>query len=389
MIITAGAVLTGTSTLGPGWVEVDGGRIVALGSGASPRPADPARGDMGLGDATLAPGFVDMHVHGGGGGSFPEATSAAVERSVAVHRLHGTTGMVASLVSARPDALLRQVRALAEEVEAERLLGLHLEGPWLSPRRAGAHEATALRAPEPAEIEALLRAGRGTIRMVTIAPELPGATEAIRRLVDAGVVVAVGHTEATYEEARAAVEAGATVATHLFNAMRGLHHREPGPVVALLEDPRVTIELVTDGVHLHRSIHPLVTGLVGAERVALVTDATAAAGMGDGAYRLGSLDVDVVDGVARVAGTETIAGGTATMARVLARAAGHATRTPEAALLTAIRQVTVNPLRALGLPAPGLAPGAPADLVVLSPELEVHGVMRQGAWLRRPDGTTP
>jgi N-acetylglucosamine-6-phosphate deacetylase len=379
VIITAGTVLTGASSLGAGWVELEAGRVVAAGSGAPARPAD-----LDLGDAVITPGLVDMHVHGGGGGAFFEASDEAVAASLALHRRHGTTSTMASLVSDHHEVLLGQVRALAGHVERGDLLGIHLEGPWLSPHRGGAHDPAALRSPDPGEVEALLAAGRGTIRMVTLAPELPGATEAIRRIVGAGAVAAIGHTEATYEQARAAIDAGATVATHLFNAMRPVHHREPGPVVAALEDPRVTVELVTDGVHLHPALHRLVTADVGADRVALVTDAMAAAGMADGSYRLGSLAVDVVDQVARVHGTQTIAGSTATMARLVAQAVGHASGDRATALLTVVRQVTLNPLRALGLPAPGLTPGALADLVVLSTGLDVVGVMRHGAWLHAP-----
>lgn len=383
MIVSAGSVLTGTASLGAGWVEVVGDRVVDLGSGPAPRPVD-----LDLPGATVAPGFVDMHVHGGGGGAFPEATASAVASTVTLHRRHGTTAMMASLVSEHPATLLHQVTALADHVESGELLGIHLEGPWLSPERGGAHESSALRAPGLDEVEALLAAARGTIRMVTIAPELPGAMEAIRRLADAGVVVAIGHTDATYDQARAALDAGATVATHLFNAMRPVHHREPGPVVAALEDPRVTVELITDGVHLHPALHRFVLAEVGVDRVALVTDAMAAAGMADGAYTLGSLTVEVVGGVARLAGRDTIAGSTATMALLVAQAVRHSRGDRDEAVLTAVRQVTVNPLRALGLPAPGLAEGAPADLVVLSADLDVVGVMRQGTWLRRPDSAT-
>lgn len=379
MLLSAGTVLTGASTLGAGWVEIESGRIVGVGSGAPARPAD-----LDLGEAIVAPGFVDMHVHGGGGGAFFEATDEAVAATLALHRRHGTTAMMASLVSDQPEALVRQVRVMADHVEAGDLLGIHLEGPWLAARRCGAHEPTALRDPDPVEIQALLGAGRGAVRMVTLAPELPGAIEAVRRIVDAGAVAAIGHTDATYEQARAAIDAGATVATHLFNAMRPVHHREPGPVVAALEDPRVTVELIIDGVHLHPALHRLVTADVGVDRVALVTDAMAAAGMVDGAYRLGSLAVEVNDGVAHVAGTDTIAGSTATMATMARLAVAHAADDRDEALLTVIRQMCLNPLRALGLPAPGLVPDAPADLVVLTTDLEVHAVMRRGTWALPP-----
>jgi N-acetylglucosamine-6-phosphate deacetylase len=382
MILTAGTVLTGASSLGAGWVEVEAGGVTAVGAGFPPRPAD-----LDLGEVVITPGFVDMHVHGGGGAAFFEATDAAVAASLALHRRHGTTTMMASLVSAHPAELLGQVRRLVEPVESGHLLGIHLEGPWLAPSRGGAHQPDALRSPDREEVERLLTAGRGAVRMVTIAPELPGATEAIRLIVDAGAVAAIGHTDATYEQTRAAIDAGATVATHLFNAMRPVHHREPGPVVAVLEDSRVTVELITDGVHLHPSLHRVVTAAVGPDRVALVTDATAAAGMADGAYRLGSQWVEVLDGVARLAGTDTIAGSTATMEGVVAQAVGHASGDRDRALLTAVRQACLNPLRALRLPSPGLSSGAAADLVVLNPDLEVTGVMRRGAWLRRPPTT--
>lgn len=379
MLITADTIATGAELLRPGWLEIVDGRVHAVGAGAPPRPADHA-----LGAVTVVPGFVDMHVHGGGGGAFPEATVAASKAAVELHRRHGSTTMIASLVTARPAELLRQVDVLAEQVQDGLVAGVHLEGPWLSEHRCGAHELGALRDPAAGELDRVLQAGRGAIRMVTLAPERAGGLAAVRRVVDAGAVAAVGHTDATYAQARAAVDAGATVATHLFNAMRPVHHREPGPVLALLEDPRVTVELITDGVHLHPALYRDVTGNVGPDRVALVTDAMAAAGMADGSYRLGSLAVDVAGGVARVAGTDTIAGSTATMDHVFRYAVTHSGRPRDEALLTAVRQSSVNPARAIGLPDPTLAPGAAADLVVLDDALTVTGVLYRGAWAVRP-----
>jgi N-acetylglucosamine-6-phosphate deacetylase len=221
--------------------------------------------------------------------------------------------------------------------------------------------------------------------MVTLAPERDGAVAAIGQIADAGVVSAVGHTEATYEQTRAAIEAGATVGTHLFNAMRPIDRREPGPVVALLEDDRVTVELITDGVHVDPAIYRHATHSAGPDRVSLITDAMAAAGMADGEYWLGQLAVDVVDGVARVAGAETIAGGTATMDRVFRFAVTHSGLPRDEALMQAVRQASINPARALGLPCPALVPGAAADLVVLDGELAVTGVLRQGSWVVEPD----
>ncbi|WP_111767246.1 N-acetylglucosamine-6-phosphate deacetylase [Nakamurella deserti] len=377
MLITAATVVTGTGLSRPGWLEAADGRVIAVGAGAPPRPAD-----LDLGSVTVVPGFVDMHVHGGGGGAFPEATAAASRAAVELHRRHGTTSMVASLVTAAPDTLLRQVAVLADQVGDGDLVGLHLEGPWLSPRRCGAHEVGALRDPDAAELDRVLAAGRGTIRMVTLAPERRGGTAAIRRLVDAGVVAAVGHTDASYDQVRDAIAAGATVGTHLFNAMRPVHHREPGPVLALLEDPRVTVELINDGVHLHPALYREVTRAAGADRTALVTDAMAAAGMSDGDYVLGPLPVTVTDGVARVVGTDTIAGSTATMDGVFRGAVTHCGRPLDEALLLAVRQTSTTPARALGLSGAGLAVGGPADLVVLDDGLAVTGVFRRGVRVR-------
>ena len=375
MLLTAGAVLTGLELLRPGWIESTDGVITAVGAGSSPRPSD-----RDLPTMTLVPGFVDTHVHGGGGGSF-SAGADQTATAVALHRRHGTTTLVASLVSEAPDDLLRQVRDLADLVRAGLLAGIHLEGPWLAAQRCGAHDPALLRDPEPGELSRVLDAGDRTIRMVTLAPERSGGIEAIRRIVDAGVVAAIGHTEATYAQTCAAIEAGATVGTHLFNAMRPIHHREPGPVVALLEDPRVTVEVIADGVHVDAALYRHVTTSAGAGRVSLVTDAMAAAGMDDGAYRIGPLAVDVTGGVAHLAGTDTIAGSTATMDTLFRFAVTHSRLPRDEALRLAVLQSSVNPARALGLPSPALQPGAGADLVVLDANLEVHAVLCDGGWI--------
>ncbi|WP_139360627.1 N-acetylglucosamine-6-phosphate deacetylase [Mycobacterium sp. D16R24] len=285
------------------------------------------------------PGYFDMHVHGGGGASFgddPEANRVAAEW----HQSHGTDGMLASLVTLAPDELLSAVRVLAGIAGADGIAGIHLEGPWLSPRYAGAHDPRLLRTPNLAELERLLDAGAGHIRMVTIAPELAGAIPAIELLVARGVVAAVGHTDATYEQTLQAISSGATVATHLFNAMRPIHHREPGPIPALLESPEVTIELIADGVHIHPAIYRMVLATVGPDRIALVTDAMCAAGMPDGAYQLGQLPVTVACGEARLS-DGTIAGSTASMADL------HRFAVTQAGSAVATLQTSVNPRRAV------------------------------------------
>lgn len=367
-LIAAGTMVLDGWVRRPGWLQTDGPRIVACGAGSPPRPADNA-----FPDGTVVPGFVDMHVHGGGGASYTDGDG--IGGAADFHLRHGTTTTLASLVTASPQDLLAGVRALAEATRHGTVAGIHLEGPWLSRARCGAHDPAHLRAPDPAEIDAVLAAGDGAIRMVTLAPELPGSDDAIRRFRDAGVVVAVGHTDATYEQAEHAIALGATVGTHLFNAMRPLQHREPGPALALLRHTDVTVELIADGVHVHPAVVDAVLAAAGPDRVAVVTDAIAAAGRGDGAFRLGAVAVDVVSGVARVRGTSTIAGSTATMDRLFRNVNAGAGLT--AAALT----TSESPARALGLERVGrLCTGYDANLVVLDADLRVTAVMAAGRW---------
>ncbi len=318
-----------------------------------------------------------MHVHGGGGASYTDGDADQVAAASAFHRTHGTTTSVASTVSASPSELAEIVGRLAPLVRAGVIAGIHLEGPWIAHSRCGAHAPDRLRSPDLAEIDRLLEIAGGTISMVTMAPELPGALDAITRLVAAGVRVAVGHTDATFDQTRAALDAGATVATHLFNAMAPLGHREPGPILALVSDPRVVVELIGDGVHLHQALVAQVQQRVGADRAALVTDAMVAAGMSDGDYVLGSLEVYVRDGVARLRSTDAIAGSTATMDVLFARTVTGLRAAPEpmsddAALLAASTMCSRTPARVLGRDDVGvLAAGSRADFVVLDADLRV------------------
>lgn len=373
MLLTADTLLTGGELVRPGWIDVVGRTIRAVGAGEPPGPVDHRL-------TVVVPGFVDTHLHGGGGANFSAASAAETATAVALHRRHGTTTLIASLVTATPDELLHQITSLAADMRAGMLAGIHLEGPWLSEHRCGAHQPDLMRDPDPAEIDRVLAAADGAIAMVTLAPERDGALAAVGQFVGAGAVVAVGHTEATYVQAVAAIDAGATVGTHLFNAMRPIDRREPGPAIALLEDARVTVELITDGVHIDPAIYRHVTRSAGPHRVSLITDAMAATGMSDGRYGLGPLGVDVVHGVARVAGTDTIAGSTATMDRVFRFAVQHSGLARDEALLQAVAQSSTNPARALGLPT-GIRAGASADLVALDDDLAVAAVLYRGTWV--------
>ena len=375
-LISAGAIALDGRICRPGWLQTSGRRILDCGIGIPPAPAD-----SDWADAVVVPGFVDMHVHGGGGASYTDGSPADIERAAAFHRGHGTTSTLASLVTAAPADLLTGLRALVESTHLGIVAGIHLEGPWLSPAHCGAHDRTQLRDPDRAEIDAVLAAGDGAIRMVTLAPERPRTAAATARFLDAGVIVAVGHTDATYEQTRQAITAGVTVGTHLFNAMRPLHHREPGPALALLQDPQVTVELIADGVHVHPELVSAVIDGVGPDRIALVTDATAAAGLGDGTFRLGPVQIDVVSGVACVHGTSTIAGSTASMDQLF-RAVAGSWADCDAALSAAVQMTSATPARVLGLDHVGnLRPGCDANLVVLDRGLQVVRVMANGEWL--------
>jgi N-acetylglucosamine-6-phosphate deacetylase len=378
-LIAAGTVVAGDTVHRPGWVEVDGERIVGVGGGMPSLPPDTT-----FPDASVVPGFVDIHVHGGGGGSFTSGDPEQAVQAMRFHRGHGTTTMLASLVSAPPAELLRSVTALVDLVDDGVLAGIHLEGPYLSAAKCGAHDPAALRDPDADEIDRLLRAGRGTIRMVTLAPERPGGLAAVGQLADAGVTIAVGHTDADYQTTRDAIEAGARVATHLFNAMPPVHHRDPGPVLALLEDLRVVLELIADGTHLHPALVRHVLSAAGVGRVALVTDAMSAAGMADGSYQLGSLDVEVAEGTARLT-DGTIAGSTTTTSALFATAlqalAGSAEPLAGASVMTASTPATAVGLHEVGV----LQPGNMADLAVLDAAGPVVAVMRHGRWVSPSD----
>jgi N-acetylglucosamine-6-phosphate deacetylase len=407
-IVAAGHVVTPSGWLAPGWLRVAGGRIAAVGEGEPPGPAT-HRARWAL------PGFIDMHVHGGGGASFTEGGPDDVRRAAAFHRAHGTTRLLASLVTAPVDELERRVAMLADLADEGVIDGIHLEGPFLSAARCGAQNPRHLTAPDVAAFRKLHLAARGWLKMITIAPELPGALDVIRAAAGAGVIAAAGHTDASAEVTAAAVAAGVSHATHLFNGMRPLAHRDPGPAGALL-DSQVTCEVVADGTHLHDTVIRLAARAAGPGNLVLITDAMAAAGMPDGTYRLGGLAVTVTAGVARLtpaspapasaipvpaAPTDpaatpvtippltpatlaaapgnalgAIAGSTATMDQVVRNAiTAVGLRVPDVAAAA-----STTPARRLGLSAEtgALAPGLSADLVLLDGDFRLTTVIKSG-----------
>ncbi|MGW4885185.1 N-acetylglucosamine-6-phosphate deacetylase [Streptomyces sp. CL12] len=372
-VLTGANVVLPTGTVKNGTVAIDGTRI----TGAP--PADAAVLDVS--GHWLVPGFVDLHNHGGGGASF-SGTAEQILTAIRTHRAHGTTTLVASTVTDEMDLLVRQAGLLSELAEQGDIAGIHFEGPFISPCRKGAHSEALLRHPEPAEVRKLIDAARGQARMLTLAAELPGGIDSVRLLAEHGVIAAIGHTDATYEQTVDAIEAGATVATHLFNAMPALGHRTPGPVAALLEDERVTVELINDGTHLHPAALELAFHHAGADRVAFITDAMDAAGIGDGRYMLGPLEVEVSEGVARLVEGGSIAGSTLTLDRAFKRAV-TVDRLPVEA---AVQALSANPARLLGLSdrVGSLEPGKDADLVLLDADFDVRGVMRHGEWVVAP-----
>ncbi|NJQ05716.1 N-acetylglucosamine-6-phosphate deacetylase [Streptomyces lonarensis] len=377
---TQRTVLSGARVVLPSGVVEDGRVAVADGRIVTGHPEERPTHD--LAGHWVVPGFVDMHVHGGGGASFSAGTVEEARTVIDTHRAHGTTTMVASTVTGALDDLARQAGSLSELVEDGELAGLHFEGPFISSHRCGAHQPSLLRDPDPADVRKLVEAARGTAAMVTLAPELPGGLESVALLRELGVLAAVGHTDGDYDVVRRAVDAGASVATHLFNAMPPLAHRAPGPVAALLEDERVTVELIDDGTHLHPAALRLAFHRAGPDRVAFITDAMGAAGMGDGRYPLGPLEVDVTDGVARLVEGGAIAGSTLTLDRALRRAV----TVDGIPVADAVRALAATPARMLGIDdrVGSVEVGKDADLVVLDEGFEVVGVMRKGRWLREP-----
>ncbi|HXM93354.1 MAG TPA: N-acetylglucosamine-6-phosphate deacetylase [Candidatus Dormibacteraeota bacterium] len=333
-------------------------------------------------DKTAVPGFVDVHIHGAGGHDVMEASKDAMHAVTTTVARHGTTSIVATTVTASPEQTCQSVAGIAnyiarqhetEEPRAE-VLGIHFEGPFLSETRRGVHPLEWLKPPSVDLLEKFLNAAAGNARILTIAPELPGAMPCIDAARRAGIVVALGHTDATYEQARAAIAHGAQHAVHVYNAMRPFSHRDSGVIGAVLTSPEVTAELIADGVHVEEAAMRLLLQAKGAGCMILVSDGISATGMPDGKYILGTFEVTVSGGVCRNAEGK-LAGSTLTLDRALRNIVGLGVP-----LVDAVQMLTVNPARLLGLEFKkgSLRVGADADVVLLDENLQMGGVWVRG-----------
>jgi N-acetylglucosamine-6-phosphate deacetylase len=339
---------------------------------------------------TVVPGFIDVHVHGAGGHDMMEGTDEALDAVTRAVARHGTTSLLATTVTASPEHTCGAVSGIARWIKSSRrspppegeppgaqILGIHFEGPFISPARRGVHPLEWIASPSPDLLQRFTTAAAGTGRIITLAPELPGAAQLVETARDSGLIISLGHSDATYAEAMTAIRAGARHAAHVFNAMRPFGHREAGIVGAVLTAPSVTAELIADNIHVDAPALRLVLAAKGPSGVILVSDGTSATGMPDGAYRLGTFEVNVAGGVCRNAEGK-LAGSTLTLDRALRNIIAL-----DVKISDAVSMLTENPARLLGLTGRKgrLAPGADADLVLMDSRFDVAGVMARGAGL--------
>jgi N-acetylglucosamine-6-phosphate deacetylase len=371
-------------------ITIDGAHILAVGdSSEAPGAVIDATGML------VMPGFIDVHTHGGGGYNLHTLDAGEIQAYARWAPETGVTSFLIGVVGVPGGLPEAQLRAAAQAIDTRapgaEALGIHLEGPYLSPQRRGAHMPTWLRLPDVAEIERVLELARGHLRLITLAPELPGASAVIRKLVHAGVTVSVGHTDATYEQTQEAIDLGITHATHCCNAMRPLHHRHPGPLGAIAQAPQVYGELIADGLHVHPAMMDILVKSLGSQRTIVVTDALSAAGTPDGPFTFAGQPARVIHGVARLA-DGTITGSVLTMDRALR----NIVQMLGLSLQEAVRMMTVNPAQAAR--ASGrkgrLQAGYDADLAIFDSALTLQATICRGqvafasdAWRERLSAT--
>jgi len=383
LVLHANRALTPHREILNATVVIEDGRIATVGAREEVSPPAHAR-VMNFPAMTLVPGFVDVHIHGAGGHDVMEGDGAALTTVARTVARFGTTSLVATTVTASLDSTCRATEAMARYIKAQQgtaiekptgeILGIHFEGPFLSSARRGVQPAQWIAPPSRDAFRKMLDAASGCARILTLAPEVPGALELVDAARAAGLVVGMGHTDATYDQARAAIQRGACHAVHVFNAMRPFSHRETGVIGAVLTSPEVTAEVIADGVHVDAAAIRLLLAAKGSDRVVLISDGTAATGMPDGKYQLGPLEVTVAGGVCRDSDGH-LAGSTLTLDRALRNIVALGVPMQEA-----VKMLTWNPARLLGLEKRKgvLAPGADADLVLLDPNLNVAGVITRG-----------
>jgi N-acetylglucosamine-6-phosphate deacetylase len=374
-LLRAARVITPDDDISPGWVLLRDGSIEGVGDGP---PPDTDAETLDLGDQTLVPGFVDIHVHGGGGFSLLDGDREAVQSYARWVANRGVTSFLATVCSSAPAEaipVLESLALLAGHSTGSELLGANLEGPFVASRRLGALPPSWANPPDPALLDRLIAAARGNLRLITIAPELPAASALISQAVSAGVKVSIGHTDATFDEAAQAFRAGAAHVTHALNAMRPFHQRDPAVIGAALEAPGVTIEVVADGVHLHPATVRLLLQAFGPDRVALVTDAVTPAGLERGTFRIGQEKAVMRNGrITLLDGT--IAGSAATMDQLVR----NVVQWKCATLPEAVRMASTVPGSVAGASRKGrIAPGYDADLVALTPTLAVAATWLRGS----------
>jgi N-acetylglucosamine-6-phosphate deacetylase len=383
-LVSDAQVVTGGEVVRDGWVLIEDGVIRDVGDGARRLP--PSDVNTSASGAYVLPGFIDIHVHGGGGGSFG-ADLESTQRAVQFHLWEGTTALLAGISTCPPSTLLeivQQLGALPEELgSGSRLLGIHLEGPFISRARKGAQDPNLIRPPDPSELLTLLDAAPGRIRLITAAPELAGFYEIARVAQGAGAVVGAGHTDADGPQFRSAIAAGARTLTHTFNGMRPVLHRSPGPMEAIV-DTGVFCELICDGVHVHPTFVRMLRRLVGTDRLVLITDAAKWAGAPSGEYQTNNRMVEVRDGAVFLRGAGTLSGSTLT----LGGAARRYIEFTGADFVELAAVTATNAARVLGEDhrLGRIEPGHKADLVLLDAEVNCVGVMSAGRWARRPGG---
>jgi N-acetylglucosamine-6-phosphate deacetylase len=388
IVLSANRLYTPQEEINAPLVFIEDGLISELSSRAQREiPANATEIDLthDFPDAILAPGFLDIHMHGGAGLDVMRASAADLPHLNKFLTKHGVTGYFPTTVAAPLDQTCAALGRLADAIEAVQSsrttngevqaqpLGIHLEGPFLSHKRRGVHPPENLVEPTLEIFERLWQAARGQVRMMTIAPELPGALDVIAEAARRKVCVSIGHSDALVEAARAAVHAGARHATHTFNAMRPLDHRDPGILAEVLTDRQLTADIIADGIHVAPEVVQLFLNAKGRDGSVLITDATAATGMPDGTYQLGPIQVQVKDGRCMMDGK--LAGSVLTMDRAVRNIIRFAKWT----LQDAVRAATLNPARAVGLAQRGvIAPGAEANIVVMSPAGEVLKTIVRG-----------